>query len=146
MTREKLEQLYDLRAEIQEITLEIEKLSRKEYTTVSDSVQTSMKDWPYCQSSARITGHDFLGEERNRRRLEQKRQLLHSRKEAAELLELEITQYINSIPNSKVRRIMQKHYINQIPWNKIAMEMHTDQSYPCKLVTKYLRNDRKNAI
>lgn len=146
MTKEKLEQLYDLRQEIRELTMEIEKLSAKEFKTVTDSVQASMHEWPYCKSSVKITGHDFEGERRNRERIAKKKELLEIRCKAAEEMETEILEYINSVKNSKIRRIMQKHYINLVPWKKIALELHTDASYPAKLVMKYLKDEEKEVF
>ncbi len=64
--------------------------------------------------------------------------LLEKRKHMAAELEKEISGYINSVDDSRVRRIMQYKYIDGYTWKRIAKIMHYDRSYPEKVVTKYL--------
>lgn len=65
-------------------------------------------------------------------------ELLERRKYMAAQREKEITEYINSIEDSRVRRIMQFKYVDGYTWEKIANIMHYDKSYPEKIVTQYL--------
>ena len=103
MTKEKLEQLIDLRKEIKEIE------------------QKVRHEGEGCPS-----GNIVLLEERMRM--------------AAEL-EIEITGYINSVRDSRIRRIMQYRYAEGYTWNKIARIMHYDRTYPEKLISKYLKDN-----
>ncbi len=64
--------------------------------------------------------------------------LLEARKHMAAELEKEITEYINSVKDSRIRRIMQYKYVDGYTWRKIASIMHYDRSYPEKAVTRYL--------
>ena len=105
MTKEDLEQLHDLRKEITELEYKIARLSSRGSRIVSDKVQASSKEFPYVQTTVKIEGIDFAGDQKSRRQLRQKRILLQQRKDQAEALELRITQYINSIQNSGIRRM-----------------------------------------
>ncbi len=67
--------------------------------------------------------------------------LLEERIHMAAGLETEITEYINSVNDSKVRMIMQYKYIDGYTWKKIANIMHYDRSYPEKAVTRYLKKN-----
>lgn len=64
--------------------------------------------------------------------------LLEDRKNMAEDVEKEITEYINTVSDSKIRRIMQYKYVDGYTWQRIANVMHYDKSYPEKAVTRYL--------
>ncbi len=100
MTKEKLEQLIDLREEIKEIE---QKIRHKSTENPSGNIE-----------------------------------LLEERKQMITELEQEIMEYINSVVDSRVRRIMQYKYMDGYTWIKIAKIMHYDRSYPEKAVTRYL--------
>lgn len=68
-------------------------------------------------------------------------ELLEKRIHMAAGLEKEITAYINSVGDSRIRRIMQYRYADGYPWAKIARIMHYDRTYPEKLISKYLREN-----
>lgn len=65
-------------------------------------------------------------------------ELLSERMKMAAELENEITEYINTVSDSRVRRIMQYKYVDGYTWQKIANIMHYDKSYPEKAITRYL--------
>lgn len=65
-------------------------------------------------------------------------ELLKIREHMAAGLEKEITEYINTVRDSRIRRIMQYKYVDGYTWKKIANIMHYDRSYPEKAVTRYL--------
>jgi len=68
--------------------------------------------------------------------------LLEKRKQMAAELEKEITEYINAVVDSRVRRIMQYKYVDGYTWSKIARIMHYDRSSPEKMVTRYLNKHK----
>lgn len=68
--------------------------------------------------------------------------LLEKRKQMAAELEKEITKYINSVVDSRVRRIMQYKYVDGYTWSKIARVMHYDRSSPEKIVIRYLNKHK----
>ena len=103
MTKEKLEQLIDLRKEIKEI---------------EQKIRQEGAENPICSSG--------------------NANLLKNRKEMAAEVEKQITEYINSVVDSRVRRIMQYKYVDGYTWRKIARIMHYDRSSPEKIITRYL--------
>ena len=140
MTKEELNQLNDLKAEIRELEQKIIALKQKEIGRVQDKVKSSSKNFPYIQGSTTIEGFDRKGEERRDDLLYTKKMLLISRKTKAEQEEIRLTQYINNIPDSRIRRIMQYKYVEGYSWQHIANIMHYDKSYPEKLITRYLKS------
>lgn len=139
MTKEDLEQLCDLGKEITELEYKIARLSSRGSRIVSDKVQASSKEFPYVQTTVKIEGIDFAGDQKSRRQLRQKRILLQQRKEQAEALELRITQYINSIQNSGIRRMIEYKYIEGYTWEKIGRIFHCDRTTAEKKVSNYLK-------
>lgn len=138
MTKRELNQLNDIRAEIIELEKNITTLRQMQINTVQDKVKASQQNYPYIQGSATVTGYDTVTALRKDKMIREKQKLLTTRKEKAELLELEITAYINSIDDSKIRRIIQYRYIEGCTWKKISKLMHCDRTYPEKILTKYL--------
>ena len=53
--------------------------------------------------------------------------------------EFKISQYIKSINDSRIRRIISLRYEEGISWDKVAAAMNCDRTYPEKLLTKYLK-------
>ena len=139
MTKEDLEQLGNLREEISEIEYKIARLSNKGSRIVSDKVQASSKEFPYVQTTVKIEGIDYAGDQKNRRQIMQKRLLLQQRKTQAEELELRITQYINSISDSGIRRMIDYRYIEGFTWERIGNIFHCDRTTAEKRVSNYLR-------
>lgn len=139
MTKEDLEQLCDLRKEIAELEYKIARLSRRGSGIVSDKVQASSKDFPYVQTTVKIEGYDYVGDQKSRKQLRKKRILLRQRKEQAEALELRITQYINSISDSGIRRMIDYKYIEGYTWEKIGRIFHCDRTTAEKRVSNYLK-------
>ena len=139
MTKEDLEQLCDLRKEIAELEYKIARLSSRGSRVVSDKVQASSKDFPYVQTTVKIEGYDYVGDQKSRKQLRKKRILLQQRKEQAEALELRITQYINSISDSGIRRMIDYKYIEGYTWEKIGRIFHCDRTTAEKRVSNYLK-------
>ena len=139
MTKEDLEQLCDLRKEIAELEYKIARLSSRGSRIVSDKVQASSKDFPYVQTTVKIEGYDYVGDQKSRKQLRKKRILIQQRKEQAEALELRITQYINSTSDSGIRRMIDYKYIEGYTWEKIGRIFHCDRTTAEKRVSNYLK-------
>lgn len=141
MTKEDLQQLCDLREEIAEIEMKIAKLSSRGSRIVSDKVEASMKDFPYTPTSVKITGFDVVADKNTRAQIMNKRMLLEKRRNQAAELETRITAFINSIPQSKIRRMVEYRYIDGYTWEKIGQIFHCDRTTAEKAVSKYLREN-----
>lgn len=139
MTKRELEQLNNLRKEMAELDAAIMRIRQQKTETVTDKVKASGKEFPYIDGFKKISGFNTAAEQRHKELLRKKETLLADRKKKAEETELKIMEYINSVPDSRTRRIMQYRYIDGYTWDKIAKSMHCDRTYPEKLVSKYLK-------
>lgn len=139
MTKSELEQLLDLRKEIQELDAKVEKMQGQRVGKVTDRVQASMPDFPYVRTTKTITGVDNKGSRKRRRELTESELLLLKRRQQAVDAEFKISQYIKSINDSRIRRIISLRYEEGLSWDKVAAAMNCDRTYPEKLLTKYLK-------
>lgn len=134
-----MEQLISLRAEIRELNADIRAISERNTEVVQDKVQASSKDWPYIQGSRVIRGIDTKGAKKRKAAINRKLVILEARKKEAEHLELRITEYINSIKNSEIRRIFDMRYVKGRNWEDIGRALNCDRTTAEKKVAKYLR-------
>ena len=139
MTKSELEQLLDLRKEIQELDAKVEKMQGQRVGKVMDRVHASMPDFPYVYTTKTITGVDNKGSRKHRRELTESEFLLLKRRQQAVDAEFKISQYINGINDSRIRRIISLRYEEGLSWDKVAAAMNCDRTYPEKLLTKYLK-------
>ena len=98
-----------------------------------------MPDFPYVYTTKTITGVDNKGSRKHRRELTESELLLLKRRQQAVDAEFKISQYINGINDSRIRRIISLRYEEGLSWDKVAAAMNCDRTYPEKLLTKYLK-------
>lgn len=138
MTKEELEQLRDLRKEIRELDDKIERMKEQRAGKITDRVHTSMKEHPYVYTTKTITGVDIKNK-KLRKELTESEILLLKRRQQAVNAEYKISQYIKSIKDSRIRRIIHLRYEEGLSWEKVAEAMNCDRTYPEKLLSKYLK-------
>lgn len=138
MTKEELEQLNDLKKEIKEIEKKIEQLNQKKIEATYDKVKSSYSEFPYIQGNTTIYGFDEKSYLAKENAIESKLRILSARKHKAEKEEEKISAFINTVDDSRTRRIMEYRYIDGYKWSVIAKIMHCDRTTPEKIVTKYL--------
>ncbi len=143
MTKEELEQLIDLRKEIKEIEQSILKAEQMEIEEVTVKVNASYQDFPYIQGRVSVKSYNPVLANKRDRLLHDKKMLLDKRKEKAIEEERKLTQYINNINESRVRRIMQYRYIDGYSWEKIGYIMHFDRRTCERIVSRYLKQGKK---
>lgn len=141
MTKGELEQLLDLRKEIQELDARVEKLKKERVGKVVDKVHTSMKEYPYIYASKTIAGTDET-DKKHRRELTESEILLLRRRQQAVDTEYRISQYIKGIRDSRIRRIISLRYEEGLSWEKVAEAMNCDRTYPEKLLSRYLKEQK----
>lgn len=146
MTKNELGQLLNLRKEIRELDAKVEKIQNQRVGKVMDKVHTSMLDFPYVYTTKTIMGIDNKGVKKQRKVLTESELLLLKRRKQAVETEYRISQYINSINDSRIRRIISLKYEEGLSWSKVADNMNCDRTYPEKLLTKYLKEhpEKKN--
>ena len=143
MTKEKLEQLTNLRAEIKQLQREIEIIKEQKAYVVKDKVQGSSKEWPYTLGNKVIVGIDVKEENVRELRILKRSELLAKRLQSAEELELEITAFINSIPDSTTRRAFSLKYEQGKTWRQVGKSMGMDHSAVMRKCEKYLNLSQK---
>lgn len=111
-----VEEVKDLRRRIQKNQDDIDKLE-----TVSDSVKGTRRDGTIGNIS--ITGFPYPRYYKLKDTLYKRQRLLTEKKE--ELLELinQVDDYINSIKDSRIRRIMRYRYIDDLNWVQVARKI-----------------------
>ena len=144
MKKEDLEQLNDLRKEIAELEAAIIRLRQQKTETATDKVRASGKYFPYVNGYKTISGVNRSAEERRIKMLDRKEKILRDRKRKAEEAEIQIMEYINSVQDSRIRRIMQYRYIDGYKWEKIGEFLNCDRTYPKKMIDQYLEKNEKN--
>jgi len=134
--KELLQQYTDLQAEIRDLEKHIKKLEAQVDRIEHDSVRGSHSEFPYTQRQFHIQGVNV----KKQKRLKRLKKLLTKRKDTCEELKLQIEEFIDTIPDSRTRRVFQYRYIDGLSWLQIARKIGKhDESYPRKVIhDKYL--------
>ncbi len=137
--KELLKQYSDLQKEIKELEQRIERVKNKKVQVVTDTVKGSSRHFPYIERSFAITG---LEEDKREQQLEKLNSILYKRRAKCTEMKLEIEEFINTIPDSRTRRVFSLRYIDGLNWLQIARKIERyDESYPRKVIhDKYLEN------
>lgn len=140
--KELLRQYNDLLVEIKDIEKKIIKLEKIECKFEKDNVTGSNPYFPYEKKNFNIEGFNILEEEKRNMRLDRIKKILYKRKCNCENMKIEIEEFINSIPDSRTRRVFQYRYIDDLEWLPIARKIGKhDESYPRKIIhDRYLNS------
>ena len=137
--KELLRQYTDLIVEIKELEIRISKLKDKKIRVVCDSVTGSNPYFPYEMKNFNIEGYNYPEADKKEKNLIRLNKILCDRRTKCIELKLEIEEFINSIPDSRTRRIFQYRYISNLEWLPIAMRIgKVHESYPRKIHDRYL--------
>lgn len=113
--KSKLEEIYDVKKEIIEVSEKIKKL--EDGASVEDLVMGSMASFPYSKVNINIKAD-------NRNKVVEVRKYLDILKERLERLltiQVEVEEFISSLPTSRLRRIFTFKYLDQCTWQRIAL-------------------------
>lgn len=137
ITKELLKQYRDLQQEIKELEQRIEILRNKKAQVVSDTVKGSSKYYPYVERTYIITG---LEADKKEQQIDRINNALNKRRAKCKEMVLEIEKFINTIPDSRTRRVFSLRYVEGLSWMQIARQIEKyDESYPRKMIhDKYL--------
>ena len=124
--KEKLDQLYDIRKEISEITNKVNKLEPE--ALVKDYVYKSSKYFPYTKHKVTLIAENprllkkvkYLIDSNLPKKVEEYKNILTTK--TCKLLEVEVEceNFISQLPTSRLRRIFRYRYFEQYSWRKIA--------------------------
>lgn len=127
MTKEQLEQYTSIKEEIKELETELDK--RK--SLVSDIVIGSMEDYPYTQRSVTIRGLSSDTYSLDLKLTYKKIQLERQR--------VKIENFLDSVQDSKIRRIIRLKYIEGNTWKRTAFILGWhDEQIPRKKLERFL--------
>ncbi len=114
--KECLIQLCDIRLEIKELENKIYKLEPKTHEIISDSVESTTKYFPIVPTRLKIQGLD----QKAIKKIEYYKSLLEDRHSKLLNIQIQVEEFIDKLPTSRLRRIFNYRYIEQYPWIKIA--------------------------
>ena len=118
------DEIKDLRKRIEKTKYQITQLEKQ--GIVSDTVRGSRQDGTI--GPIKITG--FPDRDYHKRKNTLNRQLMLLQEKEDELLELtnEVELYIESIEDSRIRRIFRYRYLDDMSWTRVAMMMGGDNT------------------
>lgn len=114
MNKKNLSQYVALKKEIEDLSKKIKNCKDE---IVTDSVRGSNLNFPYQEITSQIIG---ISQNKHKRKLYR---ILNKRLEQSRNLKLEIENYISSIPDSQIRYIFEKRYIDGWSWSRISREL-----------------------
>lgn len=125
MKKEKLEQYRNLAIEVNYLKEKLRK-HKIEYDTVSGS----NNEFPYEKKKIKIQGNPVFGSTYSRYLIKIKK---------CEKLRREIEEWIDNIPDSRVRLIFEMRYVDVKSWRCISKELRgSDESYARKIHDRFL--------
>lgn len=133
MTKKKLEDYRNKKAEIKELQYKLSHLGAGDSLIGNDVIMDYRKGYPIPQS---IVGYDFEKEQRLRTLYEKREKKLQE-----ECLEVEM--WIEDIPDSMIRRIFRMHYVDDMTQKEISKIIHLDRSRVSRKIDEYLKNAHK---
>ena len=99
---------------------EIERIRRRKREIVTDKVKMSDYEFPFGQISYTIHGIPRDGQEQ--RKLDQQEALLEKRKAAAEVIKLQVEEWMETIP-MRMQRIIRYKIFEGMTWKEVAEKM-----------------------
>lgn len=128
MTRDRLERLNIIKAEIRAIKKDLADAS-----VVSDTVKGSLPEHPWTSHPIKIEGMGFSTQTRLAKRLNQKLQELQE-----ELLYLE--EFLDTVPDDKMRTILRLKFRNGLTDRQIGAEIGYSRQRVGQLISEFFKN------
>lgn len=112
--KDKLFQINDIRKEISELQVKIEKLEKE--GVLNDCVEASSKHFPYTKYNVKVEAKN----PKLVKKINLYKAILQERLELLLDVQTELEEFISKLPTSRLRRIFELRYIEQYTWTKIA--------------------------
>lgn len=124
MKKTVLEQYIELKNEINEINTRIQKLQTKlKKINAEGNVKDAVKGGSGGRQSYHIEGFPVAEEDEVKYLIKKNLRILEERKAKVAELIVDVESYINTIDDSRMRRMITHRYINNLPWWKVAQQM-----------------------
>lgn len=119
-----LEQYIDLKIEIEEIENNIEKLREKlDRINKEGNVKDAVKGGDGGIRTFHVEGFPVADEDEVRYLLRKRIRILKERQDKARELVVSVEKYLNTLDDSRMRRMITYRYIEGYPWWKVAQHM-----------------------
>lgn len=99
---------------------EIEQIRRRRREIVTDKVKMSDYDFPFGQISYTIHGIPY--DAQDQKALERQEQILEERKAAAEVIKLQVEEWLSTVP-PRMQRIIKYKIFEGMTWGEVAVRM-----------------------
>lgn len=134
MDKQTLKQIPDIRKEIKDIEQAIVSIERKieklKHDEVSDIVLGSKEDLTI--GPIRVKGYPEKEYGKRLKELSYKRKLLSMKKDELLSLETKAEEYIQAIPDSRMRRLIRYRCIDNLNWKQVAIRMGVKSPDACR--------------
>lgn len=114
--KQKLSQYIDIREEIKRLEKRIGKLEKSTKDIVSDVVDNTTSDFPFMQVHTKIQGVDT----ETIHKLDKLKVILNERYDKLLNTQIEVEEFIDTIPTSRLRSIFEYRYLDGYSWIKIS--------------------------
>lgn len=144
MTKTALEQYISVKQEIREIEARIERLNNKlDRINREGNVKDAVKGGNGGFQTFHIEGFPVAEEDEAKYLLSKNIRLLEARKAKAAELVVRVEEYLNTLDDSRMRRMISMRYIDGLSWWKVAQRMGgraTEDSCK-KQMERFLKNN-----
>ncbi len=120
MNKEILQEYVDACELVKETEKDLRRLEQKKQTVTQDCVKGSMREFPYIEQRIRV--HGSADPEKDDGRIMREKRLLEQRKENAELIKLQVEEWMLMI-SPRMQRIIKYRYLEELPWEQVAIRM-----------------------
>ena len=121
--KELLSQYCDIQQEIKEIMEEIDQLERQKTVVLQGVVKGSSPDFPYTPQTFRISGYDEYTRDYIVGEIRRQQTILNERNQRLLQIQTEVEEWIDSIEDSRIRRIFSMRYLEGMSWQQIANQI-----------------------
>ena len=105
---------------IKDTEREIERIRNRRQEVVTDKVKGSSYDFPFGQVSYIIRGIPY--DAQDQKALERQEQILEERKAAAEIIKLQVEEWLSTVP-PRMQRIIRYRIFEELTWAQVAVKM-----------------------
>ena len=105
---------------IKDTEREIERIRNRRQEVVTDKVKGSSYDFPFGQVSYIIRGIPY--DAQDQKALERQEQILEERKAAAEIIKLQVEEWLSTVP-PRMQRIIRYKVFEGMTWAQVAVRM-----------------------
>lgn len=120
MTKEFLDKIENTNRELESLNKRLAKIENKEHTVVTDSVQGSMRDYPYIKHNCVIEGIEIPKNKKLKKKYEK---MIKHKKYKLEKMKIQLEYELNYIEDSDIKDIIRYRYNDGKTWVQIMFLM-----------------------